>query len=316
MISDIAEFSRFPWLVRVRDLQVIGAFGFREGIPYTYLALNIGKLHYYPAVLQQRYLPDWDDFLCEPHEAMRTSREHHVSLAYLPVISRPALVYVVGLLNCRIEEWVQLRWFPNARLSEFSTCLRRMLVTDEPLPPRANIPGNGYYTHLMGASDETLRMFHESRRLHGSWAWDFDARCFIKNPANLAAAVTLRNRNRQRLAANGDIVRQTAELPYMPFRYRAREPRSEWLDFLPCFLKADSPTLSTPSEMHELCFGILQAASEGEDLRQFRRIFEGHRDGTYKAQRLGDLHVTPIANAAGTFDTEICCPRVDRALGR
>ena len=74
VISDIAEFSRFPWLVRVRDLQVIGAFGYSEGIPYTYLALNIGKLHYYPAVLQQRYLPDWDDFLCEPHEAMQTSR--------------------------------------------------------------------------------------------------------------------------------------------------------------------------------------------------------------------------------------------------
>ena len=58
VISDIAEFSRFPWLVRVRDLQVIGDFGNTGGIPYTYLALNIGKLHYYPAVLQQRYRPD------------------------------------------------------------------------------------------------------------------------------------------------------------------------------------------------------------------------------------------------------------------
>ena len=210
---------------------------------------------------------------------------------------------------------MELRFFPNARLSEF-TCHRKMLITDDPLAPRTKIPGHGRFSHLVFESDEDLRRFHDSRRLDGSWAWDFDARCFVENPANLQEAATMRNVNRQRLAANGDIVRQTSELSYMPFWYSSHEPRPEWLDFLPCFMEEDSPILSTPSELHELCFWVLTAASESDVLRQFHRIFRGQRDGTFKTQRLGDLHVTPLANAVGTYDTEFCCPRVDKALGR
>ena len=315
-IADLADFSRFPWVVRLRDLQVIGNIGMSGGVPYTYLALNLGKLYYYPAVLQQRYLPGWEDDLYEPHTALRTCRVHHITLAYLPAIPPHALNFVVGRLQQRVEEWVQLRWFPNARLTEFTTCLRRMLVLDEPLPPFARIPGSGHYSHLLFFSDDTLRALHQNRRLHGSWAWDVVAHCFVENPVNLWDAFALRNTNRQRHADNAEVVRMTSELPYMPYRLRSSGPRPEWLDFMPCFMYPDSPNLSTPSELHELCYWLLKAASGYDELQQFYRIFRGARDGVFKTQRLDDLHVTAIANAVGTYDTEFCCPRVDKALGR
>ena len=61
---------------------------------------------------------------------------------------------------------------------------------------------------------------------------------------------------------------------------------------------------------------IVERARTHPTTRCFHVIWIGKRDGSFKVQRLGDLHCTTNLAPNGLVAVQMGCPRVEAALGR
>ena len=86
---DDVDFQLHRWSVRLSSLTVAGNIGTHaDGTRYTYLALHLGPLYYYPAMLGRSYILGWQDDY-EDVEALRTPRGISAATRYDPPGHQP-----------------------------------------------------------------------------------------------------------------------------------------------------------------------------------------------------------------------------------
>ena len=100
-----SDFTGHRWSVRTECLSVVGNLGTHsDGTPYLYLALDLGPLYYYPAMLSEAFILGYGDSCYEDLEALRTVNRHHVSLLYLPAVSDITLVFLAAQIQRHTAE--------------------------------------------------------------------------------------------------------------------------------------------------------------------------------------------------------------------
>ena len=311
---DDEDYKLHRWAVRLSCLSVIGNHATHaDGTRYTYLALDIGPLYYYPSMLGRGYLLGWDDSLIDDVEALRTVRSHHISLCYLPELSPHQLDVVLTAMNTRVRAWIDNRFKPESRLEDF-VVYRRTLLLDVPYQLGASTTGIhvfGNWVTLRLWTPAEIRAAYFERRFGDTWvtvAGHFAQR----DPNGLRDILALAANNQRRYEEALGVVRLTHTLPIYNTGYTSV---AEWPDWICCFLDGtDSYRLEEPSEMADLIYFVLLTWRTLPDLRQFHRYFGGTRTIHFKVQTLSELHVTPAREADGSIAVRFTCPRIEAVL--
>ena len=310
---DDEDFMGHKWSVRLRCLSVAGNIGTHaDGTRYTYLALQLGPLYYYPAMLGRAFLLGWHDVYDEL-EALRTVRHHHISLCYLPEVSALQLEIILRAFNRRLEEWKELRFKAQDRLEQFVT-YRRTCLLDVPYQVgQTGMNPSGRWITLRRWTPAEIADAYWARRFGDTWH-TVAGQLVQRDPNGLRDLLSLSANNQRRYAEAVNVVQYTLSLPIYNEGYASTQ---EWPEWLPCFLDGTSSyRLQVPSELADLAYFVIQAWRTQPCLRQHHRIFAGDRDDHFKVQSLDELHVTPIREMDGSIAVRFTCPRLEVALAQ
>ena len=306
------DYRLHRWSVRLSMLRFIGNAGVHPtGERYTYVALDLGPLYYYPSMLSQAFMRGETDDLYDDMQAMRTTAHHHISLMYLPPMSAFELQGVLASMQERLQDWLEYRFEPEERIERFVQ-QRHVLVRDVPFTHGEAYEGGGTYSSLRNASPQLLRRLYFERLIADTWTF-VDGQYVETEPVTgLPELMSISRRNRARMDEAEAIVAMTQSLPYLS----VPNPGGEWLAWMPCYLDG-TPTyrLEQPSELAELIYFSMLIWSHTHPLQIHHAIFNGLRTDSFKVQSLDELHVTPVRNAVGEVDGRFCIPRLEVALG-
>ena len=317
---DVPNFLEHQWVVRLDRLEVQGNLSeFSDtGTPYCWIGLNLGRLLYYPTVNFQKFTPFEIDGCYDAEEGLSTVLEHHISLAYLPSIHEGVLEHLLRDLNARLQQWRDSRWNPQNRLDDF-THLRHINLLRAPLSPE-NITWQdmlGDWVTLKTLTVAEVEKLYDDRRFANTWEYKRLPGAlhpeWFEIPGSRQEVMRLHATNALRWSQSESVVAATSR---MPWAVKKPQQDAEWTRYTTCWLQHPTSLLRIPSELHEICFWILSCANHHPSLRSFHAIFNGKRDGSFKIQRLCDLHCTPQLSSNGLVAVQFCCPRLDAVLGR
>ena len=135
----------------------------------------------------------------------------------------------------------------------------------------------------------------------------------VERPDALRELLSIAQRNRGIWAEATGICNASACLPYFLTDWHTG---GQWVDWIHGFFAPDDAyVLQRPSECPKLAYWIISAAQELISLRPFRPYFQRRRNGSFKVQRLEELHCTPVWDAASQIQVRTTCPRMEQTLG-
>ena len=308
------DFRGHKWCVRLNQLRVVGNLATNaNGVAYTYIALYLGPLYYFPSMLAQAYEPGLLDACYDHLEALRTVQPHHISLMYLPAMTDRALGRVLKVLQDRIRDWLDRRWAPFRRLNDFVP-QRRVFVRDIPFTHREVFDGVGHFSTLRRCPPARIAEIYVARRFADTWSCHNGVYVEDEPVTGLRDLQRLARVNATRMDDAEDIVAMTVALPYL--RPAVRES-TEWESWLPCYLDGSADyRLQQPSESADMIYFMMLTWIQTPALNIHHALFQGYRDQNFKVQSLDELHVTPVRNARGEADCRFCIPRLEVPLGQ
>ena len=297
--------------MRLSSLAVVGNIGTHaDGTPYTYIGLNLGPLYYYPSMLGRASIPGWEDDCIESVEAIRTVRNHHISLCYLPEVSALQLEMLLHAFNRRLADWIELRFRAEDRLERF-VVYKRTCLLDVPYQLGATgIHPIGRWVSLRRWDAAQIADAYWARRFADTWR-TVGGQLVQRDPNALRDLLALSANNKRRYEEAVGIVQLALSLPIYNDGYSSVQ---EWPDWLPCFLTA--PVRIHLSNRRRWPTWYMFCFRPGAPYHPHHRFFAGERTPHFKVQSLGDLHVTPVREADGTIAVRFTCPRFEVALGQ
>ena len=187
------------------------------------------------------------------------------------------------------------------------------------VPPslRRTSPGKACWGTLKTFTVAEVEKLYDDRRFANTWEYKRLPGAlhpeWFEIPGSRQEVMRLHATNALRWSQSESVVAATSR---MPWAVKKPQQDAEWTRYTTCWLQHPTSLLRIPSELHEICFWILSCANHHPSLRSFHAIFNGKRDGSFKIQRLCDLHCTPQLSSNGLVAVQFCCPRLDAVLGR